>query len=477
MFLSRKRLVRSNGVNGSRNYKLIKPSEIGLGFNEIIGHYECKKELNNILQFLNTPGIYSKYNVVPYCKYLLLGPDGIGKSTLICALAKTADVPIYVVEPSFFYDIKGVLAETDKLFKEILQVYKSGGSCMLLFKNIEHFSSIKDEDVNLILEKIIGYFRELPQLVAFATLSTSVTTSTFKILMEPPAFSKRISLSYPELKVRENILSVLLKDVAVEENLNIHRLALDTYQMAFGDIKSLVKDAILLSLQNNQEMVTYHDFAEALAQSSFGYVKNNFNEAERLATARHEAGHVIAGYYISPKTYKVSKVEITPRAFYAGITEITPDEEKLSFFREEMEAKIISAFGGMASEEIYYDSTSTGVANDLEQATNIAVSMYKVFGMSKDIGPICLMPESVLNSVSSGTADVVVAASMIRERMDSLNHIADLLIQRYLMEMYDRTKEIITKHLGALEELTNALLANEVLYSDEVMAILEKHNK
>lgn len=479
MSFIRKRSVRMRReIKQSNNFKLVKPSEIEIGFDEIIGHQECKNELSNILQFLDNPEIYMKYGIVPYCKYLILGPDGIGKSTLACSVAKKAEIPIYIVEPSFFYDIEGALDQINKLFEEIYQVYKSGNKCMLLFKNIEYLSSIDGQVAQPILEKILGYFRGLPQLVAFATHSTSVGLQTFKILIEAPAFSKTVQLSFPELKVREEILNTLLKDIPFEERVNIRQMALDTYQMAFGDIKKLIKDSILLFLQNRQEKLSYHNFAEALAQSSFGYVQKNFNKEERLATARHEAGHVVAGYYVSPETYKVSKIEITPRSSYAGITEMTPDEEKIGFFKEELEAEIISIFGGMASEEFYYNSTTTGVGNDLEQATKIATSMFKVFGMSKEVGPICLLFDSVLSGSSNeANGNDVLGATILLERMDSLNNEADKLIQAYLMDVYDRTKVIIENHFDALEELTNALLENEVLYSDEIMAILEKHNK
>lgn len=450
-FARKKRSVKNN------NFKKLNPSEIKVGFDEIIGHNECKKDLGNILQFLEKPELYAQYGIIPYCKYLIIGDEGVGKSTLACSVAKKANVPIYVVEPSFFYDTERVLDQIDILFEEIRQLQNDNCNCMLLFKNIEYFSGMPAEILHPILEKIVSYFREMPQLVAFATLSTMVSCEISKSLLDPPAFSKLITLSFPEVKVREEILKFLLKEIPVEEGFDIHRLALETYQMGFGDIKNIVRDSILLFMCNKQDKLSYHNFAEALAQSNFGYAKNKLNEGERLATARHEAGHVVAGYYSAPDTYRISKVEITPRSFYAGITQETLDEEKVGYFKEELESKIIGIFGGMASEELYYNSTTTGVVNDLEQATGIAIAIFKQYGMSDKVGPICLVFES--------------------ETFGKLNREADDEIQKFLKEMYDRAKELIKKYADALEALTNALLANEVLYSDEIMEILRKYDK
>lgn len=457
MSIIRRKNARRDRMVKSNNFKKLNPSEIKVGFDEIIGHHECKKDLANILQFLEKPELYKKYGIIPYCKYLIVGPEGAGKSTLACSVAKKANVPIYVVEPSFFYDTERVLDQIDILFGEIHQLQNDDCNCMLLFKNIEYFSGMTPEILHPILEKMVSCFREMPQLVAFATLSTMVSCEISKSLLDPPAFSKMITLSFPEVKVREEILKFLLKEIPVEEGFDIRRLALETYQMAFGDIKNIIKDSILLSLRNQQDKLSYHNFAEALAQSNFGYAGNKLNEEERLATARHEAGHVVAGYYSAPNTYRVSKVEITPRSFYAGITQETLDEEKIGYFKEELEAKVISALGGMASEKFYYDSTTTGVANDLEQATGIAIEIFKQYGMSAKLGPICLLLES--------------------ETFEKLNREADDEIQKFLMDMYKKTQKIIQQHEEALEELTKALLANEVLYSDEVMAILKKYDK
>lgn len=448
---------KSNGLDKkennfkSNNFSIIHPEEIEIDFEHIIGHQECKRELSILLKYLENPTLYSQYNIMPYCKYMLIGSEGVGKTTLVKAIAKAVHFPIIVVEPSFFYDTDKVLDEVDHLFERVLECEEN---CIVLFKEIQYVDSMIPEVLQPFLEKLLSYFREMPELIAFATLSSSGEVHNF--LTEKPAFNKIIQLYPPELKIREQILEDFLKDVPVDKELSIHRLALDTYQMTTGDIKNLVRNTILYSLQKENSTITYSDFVEVLAQTTFGYIRTKLDDKERLATARHEAGHVIAGYFSSPETYKVSKVEITPRSIYLGVTQETIDESKKSFFRKDIENRIISCLGGMASEEHYYKATTSGVANDLAQATSFAVELYKAFGMSKEIGPVYLLSEE--------------------NPLDILNDLADLLIQDFLKDMYKKAKAIINEHADALEALTQALLDKEVVYSEEVSEILKKYH-
>ena len=446
-----------NFKNGrSNNFRVILPEDIEIGFEEVIGHNECKRELSVLLSFLQNPTLYEEAKIFPYCKYLMIGPNGVGKSTLVASIAKTVKVPLVSLEPSFFYDTDNLLEEVDNLFEEVHNTIEKHGNCVLLLKELQYAISVIPEILQPMLEKLIGYFRELPQLVAFATLSTmEAEVELPRLFVEKPAFNKIIQFMFPEKQVREQIIESLIKELPVEKNINVSRMALDTYQMTIGDIKKLIRDAMLHAFQNGRKKLTYSDFAEALAQSTFGYITTKLDEEERIATARHEAGHVIAGYFSSPDTYKVSKVEITPRSVYLGITQETVDESKKSFFKKDLENQIISCLGGMASEEYYYKATTSGVANDLEQATFLAIQIHKIFGMCSEIGPICLF--------SSDFA------------MEGLEKKADILIQRYLKEMYNIAKHTISIYSSALEELTQALLDKEVVYSDEVIEILKKH--
>lgn len=348
---------------------------------------------------------------------------------------------------------------------------------MLLFKNIENFVLVPEKYLNSILEKLISFFRDMPELVAFSTIECG--TKIASLLFDPPAFNKQIQLDFTDLKVREEILTYLLKEkkLPVDEDVDINRLAHDMYQMTFGNIKKVVKEVSLSLSKKKQKCLHYQDFAEVLAKLDFGYAKSKLSEKERLATARHEAGHVIAGYFAAPESYNVAKVDLTPRSSYAGVTQERLDEGRVGYFRDEIEAHIISDLGGMASEEFYYNQTSTGVSQDLLLATERAISIFKWYGMSKTIGPISLLPIKLYapEGEENGITNAVLMAKL--KKMEKLNEEADKLIQEFLKEMYEKTKNIIKEHSAVLEELTQALMEKEVLYTDEIMAILKKQRR
>lgn len=441
-------------VKISKNFKVLQPTEISISFDQLFGHKEVKKNFINLLRYLDNPTIYEKYGKIPYFKYLIVGQHGVGKSTLVCGIAKKANIPVVMVESSFFFNTNGILEELNEIFAEVYLQLGKNKNCILLFKDVNFISTLEPEVQQPFIEKLIGYLRELPTLVAFCTIFSEQKLGISAQLVEPPAFTRTIEMTPPNLKTREQIIEHLLVNVPKDSNLNINRLALDTHEMSFGDIKILINDATLLFLQNDDKFLTYHHFAETLAQSNFGNIRSILNDEERLATARHEAGHVIAGYFSSKDTYKVSKVEILPRSFYSGITEETANEDKHSYFKHDLEHKIITCFGGMASEQFYYQSTTSGVANDLEQATIYAIQMIKSFGMDEDIGPVCL------------TSDFA--------SLDELDDKADVCIQYFLKKLYAKTLEIIKQNSQALEALTQALLEKEVLFHDEIMEILQR---
>ena len=437
-------------VMNNSNYKIIHPKEIQVGIDDVFGHKECKKELKSLLHFLKEPQKYYNIGVMPYTKYLITGGYGVGKTTLICAIAKEADLPVIIIEPTFFCD-PDVLDECMmSLCEDVTQILQEYPNCVLMFQNVEHWLSFEDEIVVPCIERMMGFFKLFPGIIAFATLSQTILLP--HMFIESQAFSKTIELEYPDVHIRKEALTYFLNGVKLEDNFDLHKLALDTYQMSIRDIKNLIREAKLYTLKNGNDMLTYKQFSEVLAESEFGYKGSVPSEEERIHTARHEAGHVIAGYFSNPKNYKVAKVDITPRSFYAGITQSHVDEERQVYNQKEIEAQIMLCYGGMAAEKYYYNTTSTGCSNDIQQATQAAQNYFKVYGMSGTLGPICLHPNIFVSP--------------------ALNIEADKMIRSFLKIKYEETLELIKKHADKLEILTTELLKKEVLYKEEILAIL-----
>jgi len=437
-------------IMNNSNYKVIHPENIKVGLEEIFGHKECKKELKSLLHFLKDPEKYYDFGVVPHTKYLIAGNYGIGKKTLVCAIAKEAELPVIIFEPTCFCDMEVLDAYLEALCKEVSQLLENYPNCVLMFKNVEYWLSIENKNSIPSIERLKGFFKIFQEIIAFATLSQNIIIP--HMFMDSEGFTKIINLEVPDVNTRKEALTYFLNGTKLEEGLDIHKLALDTYQMSIRDIKTIVKETKLYALKNDSEIITYKHFAEVLAESEFGYKDSIPNEEERLQIARHEAGHVIAGYFSDPKNYKVAKVDITPRSNYAGITQSHIDEERQVINQEEIEAQIVLAYGGMAAEEYYYNTTTTGCSNDIQVATKTAQNYFKVYGMSKEIGPVCLHPDIF----SSPILDVE----------------TDKAIRAFLKKKYEETLDLILKHADTLEALTKVLLEKEVLYKEEIMAIL-----
>ena len=436
----------------SNNFALIEPEEITIGFDELFGHEELKKDIENLAMYLRSPELYKEYK--PYFKYILVGASGIGKETFACAFAKKVNIPILVVESSFFYNTQKLMEELDNVFNEIYFQMYSGRNCILLFKNLENLFTLEIKTSQPFIERLIGYFRDLPELVTFATVAETLKVPT--PLCESPAFTKIVSIEVPELKTREKALIHFLEPLKVDKSLNIHQLAGETLNMYIGDIKQLVKSAFLIQRQNRADSLSYEHFAEAMAQTDFGFSKNQINDFEKIAIARHEAGHVVAGYFSNPQNYNVTKVDITPRAFYGGITLESPDETQQMFFKKDIESKIIMCFGGMAAEELFYGSPSSGIENDLEQATALAINMVKSWGMSELVGPVCLTSDDF--------------------SLTKIDTQADLEVRNILITSHSKAVALVKEKVDVLNKLTKELLEKEVLYKKEIMDILNQPN-
>lgn len=438
-------------------FTVIPPEDIRYGFNDIFGLQKCKEELQNILHFLKNPDMYSERGVIPYCKYLLMGAEGVGKTTLASAVAKEANLPLVIVEPWFFCCKDKECEIIEDLFILVDELCEQNSNCVLLFKAIEYTVEIPQEQFLPVMGRILWHLKNKPQLIAFATVTTGNEMILSPSFIEKGAFTKTLILPEPELDVREKIVKFLLKDIPLKRGFDQHRVTHATFGLTFGEIKKLLNDAQLISLQNKNEKLTFADFSEALSRSELGNTRAKLSDEEKLSTARHEAGHVVAAYFASEGKNVATQVEINNREFSLGATSNPVDEKKKTYFKPDLEQQIISLFGGMASEEIFYGSTSTGVSQDLVQATAIAKNMYKVYGMSKVIGPIALSTDPPL--------------------VPTLDRIADEEIRRYLCELYHNTIEILLTQRSALEELSETLFAKEILHEPEIRKILEKYNK
>lgn len=431
------------------------PENMPKSFNELIGMDSEKEILKDALRFLgNIDGFRSDSVIVPHTRYILGGPTGSGKSELISALAKTANVPCITFKLSaiaaFPQKIKYLLDKTFKLAEEM----RSG--CVMHF---EEHSLIEDMTQNQLMF-FFNYF--IAKVTSNHNAIIILSTASGKLAVPPNylgenAFNakKQIPMLPPTLKTRQELVSYYLEkyQLPISDDVTALQLAKNMFGMYPKDIEYIVKETKLYIIRKEYSVASRKDFNEVMLSISVGGTHNRLTEKERLSTAYHEAGHVVAAYYTNPE-YILGRVEITPRALSLGLTQEEVGEEKFGLFKHEFEYQIIYTLGGMAAEKIIYGETTSGVCQDLATANQLAKLMYNTLGMSDSIGPLIYDDVSDISS-------------------DKFKIQFEEAIQKALKDLYDITLSTISSHRVQLNALTNALLDHEVLIGKEIQDVLD----
>ena len=437
------------------------PSEIQISFDNLIGLENAKNDLKNIIDYIKNPDAFAKMGVRPHMHYLLQGPDGVGKTSLAYAVARAANIPIIVVDCSDFLDTR---KKSFNLLKNSFKTASSYNYSVLLFKGFDRFFQINDNFKVSFLNELVHLMEEYTNVVVISTLSHPLLIAHGEYLFDENAFSKTIDINYPDLKNREEMYKLFCANIPIANNISFSRLAIDSYGMTAKDIKRIVKNATLLSVRNQSETITRECFDEIISLELLGQKRKKMTEKERLSTAYHEAGHVIAGYFSNPE-YKLSKVEIIHRSESLGVTMPDYDEEKLTYFSKDYKYMIISAFGGMVAERIIFNDNSSGVSQDLAMATTYANLMVTTYGMCDQFGPISV---PALRYPDDEDAEDLCIIS--ESTMDEINK----NISKILHDLYNTSFIVVNDHRQELEALTQALLEKEIVYGNEIKEIFEK---
>lgn len=452
------------------NVKFLSPEENDNFFQDIIGLKEPLRQLQQVIKFWKHPEISLQKNIKIPHNFIFIGPTGVGKAKIAYAFAKETELPIIVIDSERFLSESPI-----KLMRNFEQILKKNSSAVILLKNLVYFSSIGQDKLAPVFSKFCSYFKAYPNCFFFATLSSGATELPALILSDD-GFDAVLAFEEPDLEQREKFIHNYLEDYqaklqlkkendtdSLESNIQvslssdeINKIAKNTLGMTCGNLIHLFHTAFL---QADLEQKTALDFASvdiALSKYFYGSQKKKMTEQERSLAAYHEAGHVIAGYFGNPN-YKLSKVEIIHREKSLGLTINEIDEEKFLYTKEDWEREIILSFGGKAAEQIIFQTTTSGVSEDLAIATVIAANMIKVYGMFDRLGPISL------------DDDVFIS--------DALNDLADDILQNYLKEVYQKTEKLLLEHKAELIALAEELKEKETLYSQEILSIFEKTKK
>jgi cell division protease FtsH len=456
------------GGFGRSRARRIEGAETKVTFKDVAGIDESKGELTEVVDFLKNPDRYRKLGGRIPRGVLLAGRPGTGKTLLARAVAGEAGVPFFSVSASEFVEaIVGIgAARVRDLFKqakesqpaiifidELDAIGRSRSSGQAGFGGNDE----REQTLNQILTEMDGFESSAAVIVVAATNRPEVLDAA---LLRPGRFDRRVTVPPPDKDGRRMILEVHTRSLPLAEDVQLDRIAASTPGMVGADLANLANEAALLAARRGHEKVNEADFTDSLEKIILGAPRGLvLSDEEKRRTAYHESGHALVGM-LTPGADPVRKVSIIPRTMSLGVTISAPDVERTNYDEEHLLTRIRVALGGRVAEEIVYDSISAGAESDIQQLTMIARQMVGRWGMSRQIGPIAVIPSDGQNLLLPGAAEV----------SESTRRLIDEEVRRIVEEAHQEVSRLLSEHRDRLDSLTEALLAAETLDEDEAYA-------
>ncbi|HWE33575.1 MAG TPA: ATP-dependent zinc metalloprotease FtsH [Solirubrobacteraceae bacterium] len=453
------------GTFGQSKARRVDPQAIRVTFDDVAGIDEAKNELTEIVDFLKSPERYQRLGGRMPHGVLLYGPPGTGKTLLARAVAGEAHAAFFSIAASEFIEaIVGVgAARVRDLFAKAKQAAPAivfideldaigrsrQGSAGITGANDE-----REQTLDQILTEMDGFESTEAVVVLGATNRPEILDPA---LLRPGRFDRRVAVQPPDRDGRLKILQVHTRSMPLARDVDLGALASTTPGMVGADLANLCNEAALLAARRDHHTVQMSDFTDSLEKILLGAERGIILSPEdRERTAFHESGHALVGM-LTPEADPVRKVSIIPRGMALGVTLSTPDADRVSYSREDLEAKIKVSLGGRSAEEVVYGKITTGAESDLEQLTQIARQMVGRWGMSDRIGPIAALPRDGSSPFLPGVSEVSPETLAVID--DEVRRIVD--------ECHDVVVKLLTEHRDQLDNLAHALLKAETLDAPE----------
>ena len=413
-----KQLAKKMGANtmtfGKSSAKIYVSAETGKTFQDVAGQDEAKEALSEIVDFLHNPDKYKKLGAKMPKGALLVGPPGTGKTLLAKAVAGEANVPFFSISGSEFVEMFVGMgaARVRDLFKQA----QEKAPCIVFIDEIDTIGKKRDsangmggndereQTLNQLLAEMDGFDGSKGVVILAATNRPETLD---KALLRPGRFDRRIPVELPDLKGREEILKVHVKDIVVDSDIDYRTIALSTSGASGAELANIVNEAALAAVRNGHSKVMQHDFDEAVDTVIAGKERKGavISEKEKRIIAYHEIGHALVAA-VSKNSAPVHKITIIPHTNGSlGYTMQVAEQESVLMSKDEILEKIRTLTGGRAAEEFMFNICTSGASNDIEQATRLARAMVAQLGMSDQFGMTAL--ETVNNRYLSGDASLV----------------------------------------------------------------------
>ncbi len=458
--------------------RVFKEERIEITFADVAGVDEAKDELKEIVQFLKKPDRYSKLGGRLPKGILLVGPPGTGKTLLARAVAGEASVPFFSISGSEFVELYvGVgAARVRDLFSEA----RKAAPCIIFIDELDALGKAralspatgghdeKEQTLNQLLVEIDGFDVTRGVVLLGATNRPEILDPA---LLRAGRFDRHVLVDRPDKTGRVDILNVHLQNVICAPDVDVEEIATMTPGFTGADLANLVNEAVLLAARREVEQVYAVDFLAALERIVAGLEKKNrlLNALERKRVAFHESGHALLSVLL-PGVERLQKVSIIPRGLGAlGYTLQRPTEDRFLMSAGELHNKLAGLLAGRAAELAVFGDTSTGAADDLAKATEIARAMVMRYGMSEKLGPVAYEGEP-LQSGNGGVA----AMPWERQRFsESTAHEIDRAVKGLIEDAADRAGAILLEHKDHLYQVAERLLVAETLTTDDLLSMLQ----
>ena len=444
----------------------------GVKFDDVGGVDEVEVELKEIIDFLKTPDKFTRMGAKLPKGVLLVGPPGTGKTLLAKATAGEAGVPFFSLSGSDFVEMfVGVGAAR---VRDLFEQAKRKAPCIVFIDEIDAIGQARatvgsigtnderEQTLNQLLAEMDGFKANQGVVIMGATNRPEVLD---KALLRPGRFDRQIQVTLPTEEGRKQILLIHTRQVTLGEDVDLDRLAQITPGFSGADLANIVNEAALLAVRRDSDSVSMADFDLAIERVIAGLQrKMPLRDEVRRRVAYHEGGHALVAQLL-PHTDPVHKVSIIPTAKGAlGYTLQMPEEDQYLVGREELKERMAVMLGGRGAELIIFEEPSTGAANDLERATNLARRMVTKFGMSDSLGPVRYLNDAGMGYLGTNPG-------LRREISPETATLIDREVKRLVDEAQKRAIDLLNEHADALEQVARILQEREVINGEEIARI------
>ncbi|MEE2659106.1 MAG: ATP-dependent zinc metalloprotease FtsH [Candidatus Latescibacterota bacterium] len=477
MFMARRMGGGSGGLMsiGKSKAKVYMEKGTGITFGDVAGIDEAKEELQEVVEFLETPAKFQALGGKIPRGVMLVGPPGTGKTLLAKAVAGEAGVPFFSISGSDFVEMfVGVGAAR---VRDLFEQAKKHAPAIIFIDELDALGKARgagafgghderEQTLNQLLTELDGFEANAGVILMAATNRPEILDPA---LLRPGRFDRSVTVDRPDVKGREAILQIHSREAKFADDVNLHRIAVRTPGFAGADLANVINEAALLAARRDLSAITMDELNEAVERSVAGLERKSrvLNDKERRIVAYHEAGHALVGELVD-EANPVQKISIIPRGVGAlGYTLNMPLEDRYLMTKAELLDTTCALLGGRAAEEIVFREISTGASNDLQRATQIAESMVKEYGMSEALGLVARREERGQNSFLGMPSSERTFSDETAKRIDDeISHIVD--------SCYERSKQVLLEHRDKLEEVVKVLFEREIMEGDELRQILGK---